>query len=352
MSTEQDNVVGAAGFMPFLELAIEEIRLPEISNVRPFSSKQDSEREIAEIQRLMLSIEEEGQIQPVVVQPIKDAKPDDIIKYDLIAGRRRYRAVAMHNMASDKPIKLKAVIGDEVKATSQLFRRAAHENIMREGISAIDFAYNIKKVRENKKWKQPSDTEKVAKFFGCSEAQITQHEKLLNLDEEFQLAIAEGKLTREGAYALLKVKKDQRKAVFEAAAKAQKAELGEGAIAAGATSLEPTETETKKGGKKSGASKEGGVKAKHVKQAARNQDPESKQSRSKKEIVDYFAAMLGPAYGYPDGAVHQFCVNFTRWVKGEIQDRTLDKYWDALVDKAPRGSASSIPSKDAPKPKK
>lgn len=350
MSTEQENINSNAGIGPLFELSIEEIRLPDISNVRPFSSKlESSEKDISETQRLMLSIEQEGQIQPVVVQPIKDAKPEDLVKYDLIAGRRRYRAVAMHNMASDKPLKLKAVIGDDVKAVSQLFRRAAHENIMREAITAIDFAYNIQKVRENKKWKTAKDTGKVAEFFGVSEAQITQHEKLLGLDEMFQIAIAEGRLTREGAYALLKVKKDQRQNVFDAAVKAQKAELGEGAIGAAQSDLDPKPA-TKKG-KTSGAAKQGGVKAKHVKKAARAADPDTVQSRSKKEIVEYFEGQMGPAYGYADGAVHQFCGNFIKWVKGEIQDRTLDKYWDALVEKAPRGT---MPKKEetAPKPKK
>lgn len=337
-------------FTPYLMLAVEEIRLPEISNVRPYSSKQDSEREIAEIQRLMLSIEQEGQIQPVVVMPIKGAK-DGEPGWDLIAGRRRLRAIGMHNLSSDEPILVKAIIGDETKNVGQLFRRAAHENIMRENITAIDFAYNIKTVRANKKWDKAKDTKKVADFFGCSEAQITQHEKLMELDEEFQQAVGEGKLTREGAYALLKVKAVRRKEVYDAALKKQKVELGEGAILSGILDSTPEDKPAKKS-KVSGASKAGGVKAKHVKSAAREADPESKQSRSMKDWVEYLEACQGPVYGYPNGAVWLFVDNFKKWRKGEIQDRTLDKYWNNMVESAPRGTSDSATGKSAAKPKK
>lgn len=333
---------------PYLLLSVEEIRLPEITNVRPFSSKQDGEKEIASINALMLSIEQEGQIEPVVVMPIKDPKPGEPV-WDLVAGRRRLKAITQLNLASDKPVKVKCVVGDAIKQTSQLFRRASHENLMREDISAIDFAHNIRTVRERIK-----NTKKIAEFFGCSEAQITQHEKLLDLDEEYQQAIADGRLTREGAYALLKVAKTKRKDVYDAALKKQKTELGEGIImwAASPPDLDPTTDSAGKGkGKRSGAAKAGGVKAKHVKQAAREADPDSRQARSKKEIVEWFEGMLGSAYGHSDGAVHVFVGNFLKWVKGEIQDRTLDKYWNALVECAPKGTAPK-PENGAPKSKK
>lgn len=350
-----------------LYLSVDEIRLSEITNVRPFSSKQDGEKELVDIQRLMTSIEQEGQIEPVVVMKRNDAKPGEPV-WDLVAGRRRVKAITMHNMASDIPLKVKAVVGDAVKQASQLFRRAAHENLMREQITAIDFAHNIRTVREKMKWKSAKDTKKVAEFFVCSEAQVTQHEKLLGLDEVFQQAIADGKLTRDGAYALLKVKADQRQGVYDAALEKQKLELNESgaeetksastasaataatAATTAATAATSTAAPKPKTGNVSGAAKSGGVKAKHVKTAAREADPAVRQSRSKKDIVEYFEAMMGPVYGYETGAVWQFCSNFIKWVKGEIaQDRTLDKYWNAMVEKAPRGTPPPPVAKGAVK---
>jgi ParB/RepB/Spo0J family partition protein len=353
MSQEQANETQATEELSaranYLLLDVDEIHLPEISNVRPFSSKQDGEKEIAKIQQLMLSIEQEGQIQPIVVVPLKDAKPEDRLQYDLIVGRRRLRAIQMHNLASDQPLKIKAILGDAVKSGAQLFRRALHENTQREDINAIDFAGNIKEVRKNKKWTQAKDTVKVAEFFGCSEAQITQHEKLLGLEEEFQQAMVDGKLTREGAYALLKVKKEKRKVVYDAAMGKQKRELGEAAI------LEADQRQGYKDAnldstkaKKSGAAKAGGVKAKHVKAAAREADPESKQSHSMKDWIEWLEGCQGPAYGHANGAVWVFVDKFKEWRKGTLSDRTLFKYWDAMVEKAPRGAAPV----EAPKPKK
>lgn len=379
MTTNEQDMNNAAdaktNIPPFISagqvlwLTPEQIKLPEISNVRPFSSKgEDSEREIKAIENLMTSIEEEGQLQPVVVMPTKDefitipgTTMIPLPVYELIAGRRRLRAITMHNMASeeDKQLKVKAIIGDPVKSISQLFRRAAHENMMREDISAIDKAYNIRITRKNKKWTQAKDTPQVAAWFGVSEAQITQLEKLLTLDEVYHKHIADGVLKADGAFALLKVKADKRDEVFKLAQEKQKAELtGLDVYRAAMPETQapgPALEGTKKKGAKSGAAKEGGVKSKHIKSAARQVEPGTKQSRTKKEILEFFAGCLGPAYGYENGAVHQFVINFAKFAKGEIQERTLEKYFDAMVEKAPRGTPPPKETKEkesTAKPKK
>ncbi len=270
------------------------------------------------------------------VKDVVDGEP----KYELIAGRRRVAAITMHNLAaSDKDqLTVKAVVVDPIKAQS-MFRRAAHENILRENISPIDFAFNIQTLRKRGKLEGQKGTKKVAEFFRVSPATVTQHEKLLKLSDEIQKAIHEGVISRDAAFVLVSQPVDKQQEILDVAIGKQRGEVE--VEAAASAEAEVNAPKPKKAGKRSGAAGKGGVKAKHVRAAAREVTGTTTK-RSRGEILEFFAGMIGPAYGYPDGAVHQFCNNFEKWAKGEIQDRTLDKYWAAMVERSPKGTAASV----------
>ena len=352
-----EDAQAANPFRAYLLLKPEDIEVPEETNVRPFSTGQgQSEKDIQEIQNLMGSMEEQGQLQPILVQ--KNTNPEvGAPPYKIVVGRRRREAALMHNLAAseDNQMLLKAIVVDAMKAQTA-FRSAAHENLIREPISPMDQALNIRNVRKKAKLEGSKGTKKVAEYFRCSPATITQHEKLLDLTEDVQKAIHEGTVSRDAAFALVVALKDipadkkaeVQAAILDNARNRQKQETA--AASDAAAEAEVNAPKKGKGGKKSGAAGKGGVKAKHVKAAAR-EVAGAVTSRSKKDIIEFFEGCLGPAYGYPDGAVHQFVNNFTKWVKGEITDRTLVKYFDAMVEKAAMGTAASVPS-TKPKSKK
>ena len=319
-----------------LVLDPDSIAEPNETNVRPFSiAHGDTEAEIAAIEALEKSIAASGQIQPIKVAKIDGAKEGEP-QYMLIAGRRRKRAVQMHNMAladGAEPMKLIAVVSEEEGMTAgklavRMFKQAAHENLHRAGLSPMDFAMDIATVRKNMGSK--GSTQKVAEFFGVSPAQITQHEKLLSdLPEDVQLKVHTGELSRDDAFGLAKIAKTQ--GAEEASKTAQEAvDAGkEEEAAAAATGT------GKKAAKKKAAAKKAVIKKKL------QDDPNTKTPRSKKEILAFFESCYGPLYGHPNGAVHQFVDNLIKYAAGEVTDRTLYKYFDLMVDKAPKGTAEA-----------
>lgn len=307
---------------------------PDVTNVRPWSSKVgDTEAEIKKIEALAATIEEEGQLQPVKVRKLDG----DGGMYELIIGRRRKKAIELINAGkkTGEEMKVKAVVSDKKLSDPSAFRQAAIENWHREGLSPMDMYMDIATVRENFKWQGSKGTKKVAEFFKVSPATVTQYETLGKLPEDVQTKVHTGELSRDDAFKLAVIA--EKKGPDAAKQVADEAE------AKGAEAAEEAEAKSAAKGKTStGAKAKKAAKTKVIKKAAREADPDKPQPRSKKEIIEYFEAMLGPVYGHPNGAVHMFVKNFVLWCAGEIQERTLDKYWDALVEKAAKGTPEPI----------
>ena len=348
-----------------------DISEPEITNVRPWSSTHgDTETEIQAIEALMRSIATEGQLQTGKVMKVANPAAGEA-PYMLIAGRRRRRAILMYNLAlaeGKQPLKFAVTLAAEDLKAPKMFRQAAHENLQRAGLSPMDFAMDCGLVRTKFKWEGKAGTKKVADFFEVSPAYVTEHEKLLGLPEDVQTKVHNGELSRDDAFKLAKIAEAAEKetpgsgaavasAVAKEAVEAGKAveraaeELtgpssSEGP-AAGAAS-ERTEAGTaapkagtaapKAGKKKAAKKKAAAAKSKVIKGKLREIDPDKSKARSKKEILEFFEGCKGPVYGHANGAVHQFVDNLLKYAAGEIQDRTLEKYFDAMVDKAPKGT--------------
>jgi ParB/RepB/Spo0J family partition protein len=348
----------------FVELLPEEILIQETTNVRPYTSHQgETEEEIKALNDLMTSIEEEGQIQPIRVALIPEAQ-DGQPRFKLIAGRRRHRAVTMHNMALAAgvgPLKLQAVVevaeeGEKAgKTAARQFRRAAHENLLRRNINPVDFAMDIQQARGKFRWEGTTGTEKLANFFKVSPAQISQHEKLLNLAPEVLERVAKGELTKDDAFRLERI---QEKKGSEAAVKTMHEAIEEGENVEVAAEVEEhletaavgsrTGKKKKVVKKKAVAKKKAAAKSAAIKKAEREADPDKAKQRSKKEVLDFFASLRGPAYGYPNGAVWQFVDKLFEFAAGKLQERTLIRWFDAMVEKAPKGTADSVSSDRAP----
>lgn len=324
MSVEHVDVsTSSVGMDTLLFLDTTEILEPEVSNVRPWSTKVgDTEAEIKAIEALAATIEEEGQIQPVKVRWVLSdgaVNPGDG-HYELIAGRRRKKAIELINAGrkTGEELKVKAILGDLQVSDASAFRQAAIENWHRAGLSPMDMVMNIETVREKFGWKGSKGTKKVAEFFKVSAATVTQYERLGKLSAGMQEKVHVGEISRDVAFTLADIAE---KKGPEAAEKA----LNEGEAAEKAV-------QAAGGGRK----KQKAAKGKAVKKAARAEG--DVKPRSKSGIMEFFTSCYGPAYGYPNGAMHQFVGALEKFAHGELSERTLYKYWDACVGNAEKGT--------------
>lgn len=148
----------------------------------------------AAIEELAESIREHGVIQPIIVRPIGD-------KYEIIAGERRYKASILANKKTIPAI----VINLDDKESAEI---AIIENVQRQDLTPIEEAISYRKILDMGYLTQ----ETLAQKLGKTQPTIANKLRLLNLDEEVQDALLEGKISERHARSLLKLSnhKDQR----------------------------------------------------------------------------------------------------------------------------------------------
>ena len=120
------------------------------------------------LEELTNSIKERGIIQPIVVRKSND----DISKYEIIAGERRWLAAqkaGLHNV----PVVITEA--DDLKS----LEFAIVENIQRHDLNPLEEAQGYKKLIDEFNY----DQEKVSKFIGKSRSYITNSLRLLTLPE-------------------------------------------------------------------------------------------------------------------------------------------------------------------------
>lgn len=289
----------------------------------------ETDEEVEAIQNLAESMLAGGQIEPVRVREGVDGR------LHLIAGNRRRRA-ALLIRELDPSFMLAAVVAPGSVDGKLALQQAAHENIKRKGLSAIQLMLLIAKVRSEFGWTGKAGTAEVAKWLGVSTATVTQTEKLAKLEPQFQLKVHEGTLSMDAALKLLKVEPDKREAELKAAEQRQRdeeraAEEAKKSKPAAKKAASST-TAAGKPAAKARTRKTGKVQKKHI----RADGPETK---SRKEVVDYFAVVRdSPAYGYENGAVRTFAAAFVGWAAGTVGERKLDALFDEMVKSAAKGT--------------
>jgi len=142
-----------------------------------------------EISELASSIKEKGVLQPLLVKKIKSAGKSG---YEIIAGERRWRAAKEAGL-STVPVIIKDYSDFETLEVSII------ENIQRENLSAVEEAMAYKQLVDKFGYTQ----EKVADKVGKSRSHITNLIRLLNLPEEVQQMVNEGKISMGHARALV-----------------------------------------------------------------------------------------------------------------------------------------------------
>ncbi|EAK9945050.1 ParB/RepB/Spo0J family partition protein [Campylobacter lari] len=177
------------------ESRIEEIDIDLISP-NPYQPRKNFDTQALE--ELAGSIKEYGLIQPVVV-----FKKDEF-DYILIAGERRFRACKLLEKEQIKAVVLNV---DDIK----LRELALIENIQRENLNPIELAHSYKELLEIHDITQ----EKLADLIHKSRPQIANTLRLLNLNEQTQNFIIEGKISQGHAKVLVGLEKEEEKMIVD-----------------------------------------------------------------------------------------------------------------------------------------
>lgn len=139
-----------------------------------------------ELEDLISSIKEHGILQPLVVTEITSGN------YELIAGERRLRSARMLGLPTVPVIVRTAT-------DQQKLELALIENIQRQDLNAVEEAIAFRALIDQFNLTQ----EEVAKRVGKSRSAVANTLRLLDLSEEMQQAVVDGRLSKSHARTLL-----------------------------------------------------------------------------------------------------------------------------------------------------
>lgn len=148
----------------------------------------------AKIAELADSIKQKGLIEPIVVRPAKNGK------YEIIAGERRWQASKALGMTTINAIVRQADDREAMELT-------LIENLHRDDLNAIEEARGYKQLIDDYNLKQSEVAERVSK----SRTSITNALRLLDLPEEIQQMLEDGRLTAGHARAILGLADDEKR---------------------------------------------------------------------------------------------------------------------------------------------
>lgn len=171
---------GEATRRPDMMVPIEKVHPNPDQPRRTFTKEQ--------LDELAASIKEKGIIQPLVVR----ARPGDAGAYEIVAGERRWRA-AQIAMQHTIPVVVRDFDDTEVLEVAII------ENIQRADLNPVEEAAGYKALMD----KFGHTQEKLSEVLGKSRSYIANLVRLLQLPEEVQEFLRDGKLSAGHARALI-----------------------------------------------------------------------------------------------------------------------------------------------------
>lgn len=162
-----------------------------ISEVKPNKGQPRKTFRSEELAELTDSIKQNGILQPLLVRKKGSG-------YEIVAGERRYQAAKAAGL-SEVPVVIREISDDEV------FKLALIENLQRSDLSPLEEAQGYRQLIKEKGLTQ----EELAKILSKSRSAITNTLRLLDLPEEVQGLVEEGKLTAGHARAILAVPSEE-----------------------------------------------------------------------------------------------------------------------------------------------
>lgn len=162
-----------------------DVKKIKITQIEPNKTQPRRDFDEEKIEELAESIREYGLLQPIVVKLNKNGF------YTIIAGERRWRASRRAGLKE-----IPAVIKDVSEQTEKEITLI--ENLQRENLNAIEEAAGIKELIDVYKLTQ----EEASKKIGRSRPYVANVLRLLNLPEDVQKMLKEGKLSQGHARAI------------------------------------------------------------------------------------------------------------------------------------------------------
>ncbi len=189
--TYQDNFTPRRGDSIFW-IEIEKIE------ANPFQPRREFAAEA--LKDLASSIREHGVLQPILVTKREFETPTGLeVKYQLIAGERRWRASQLAGLSQMPAIIRRGMPDDRIKLELALI-----ENVQREDLNALERAKAFKQLIDNFNLVQ----REVADRIGKSREMVANTLRLLTLPPDIQTALHEGQITEGHARAILMAGED------------------------------------------------------------------------------------------------------------------------------------------------
>jgi ParB family chromosome partitioning protein len=163
----------------------------EVGRIAPDPDQPRTEFDEAAIARLAESLKAHGQIQPISVR-----WSDDMGRYLIVTGERRWRA----SILAGRPA-IAAVIVEGERTESQILEMQLVENCLREDLQPIEQARAFRTLMDRNGW----TAARLAEALQLTGASVTRALALLDLPYTVQDAVADGTLAPSVAYEVSKL---------------------------------------------------------------------------------------------------------------------------------------------------
>ncbi len=170
-----------------------------IAQIRPNPMQPRKVFESVHLEDLRNSIENHGILQPICVRKVEGG-------FEIISGERRWRAARLAGLRT-----MPVVVREDV-SNNDMMELALVENLQRQDLDPIEKAQGFAEMIDNLDLTQ----EQVAAKVGLKRSTVTNHLRLLELDQDVQEALVSGLISMGHARALLSVtgdSKDKQKAL-------------------------------------------------------------------------------------------------------------------------------------------
>jgi len=144
-----------------------------------------------ELETLANSIAEKGLVQPILVRPIKSAEIDGAVKYEIVAGERRWRA-AQKARLHEIPALIRELTDRETLEIGIV------ENVQRADLNPVEEARAYKQLMD----RYENTQEDVAVAVSKSRSHVANMVRLLALPEEVLAFLEDGRLSAGHARAI------------------------------------------------------------------------------------------------------------------------------------------------------
>jgi ParB family transcriptional regulator, chromosome partitioning protein len=205
----------------------------EVNRIVPDPDQPRTEFDPEAIARLAESLKVHGQIQPISVR-----WSDDMGRYLIVTGERRWRASILANRPT-----IAAVILEGERTESQLLEMQLVENCLREDLQPIEQAKAFRTLMNRNGW----SAARLAEALQLTGASVTRALALLDLPYTVQEAVTSGELAPSVAYEVSKLEDPQAQKEVAARVVAEKLNRAETVEAVRQVATKPRPGTSKKG---------------------------------------------------------------------------------------------------------